>query len=118
MIGTYEITGEWFGRLEEVVDYIEEEGYEVLESNREYISIHNGLWESDYFSYCNIQFWNRQCNMCGWFAKSQYGRTACRLYCQCYFGCSVCISLGCCVEGEQRLPLVVSILTILFFVYQ
>ncbi len=38
MIGTYEITGEWFGRLEELVEDIEEKGYEVLEANREYVS--------------------------------------------------------------------------------
>ena len=51
MIGTYEITGEWFGRLEEVVDYIEEEGYEVLESNREYISFVDPDDDSEYVAY-------------------------------------------------------------------
>lgn len=38
MIGTYEITGEWFGRLEELVEDIEEKGYEVLDANREYVA--------------------------------------------------------------------------------
>ena len=43
MIGTYEITGEWFGRLEE--------GYEVLESNREYISFVDPDDDSEYVAY-------------------------------------------------------------------
>ncbi len=38
MIKAYEESGEWFGRLEELVEDIEEKGYEVLDSNREYIS--------------------------------------------------------------------------------
>lgn len=41
MVGTYEITGEWFGRLEDVVEYIEAEGYEVCEYNSEYISFYD-----------------------------------------------------------------------------
>lgn len=38
MVGTYEITGEWFASLEELEEYITEQGYEVLDGNREYIT--------------------------------------------------------------------------------
>lgn len=38
MIGTYYITGEWWGRLEEVVEDIEEKGFEVVEYNSEWIT--------------------------------------------------------------------------------
>lgn len=38
MIRSYEETGEWFGRIEEVVEDIRDQGYEVEESNREYIT--------------------------------------------------------------------------------
>lgn len=38
MIKAYAESGEWFGRFEELVENIEEKGYEVIESNREYIS--------------------------------------------------------------------------------
>ena len=38
MIKAYEESGEWFGRLEELVEDMEEKGCEILDSNREYIS--------------------------------------------------------------------------------
>lgn len=38
MVETYEVTGEWFGRLEELVEYIEEY-CDVEEYNREYESM-------------------------------------------------------------------------------
>ena len=38
MLETYKVTGEWFGRLEELVEDIEDKGYEVLDSNAEYIT--------------------------------------------------------------------------------
>jgi hypothetical protein len=41
MIANYEITGEWFGRLNDVVEYIEENGYKVEECNAEYITFYN-----------------------------------------------------------------------------
>lgn len=40
MVEAYEITGEWFGRLEELVEYIEE-SYEVEEYNREYVEFYD-----------------------------------------------------------------------------
>lgn len=43
MIANYEVTGEWFGRLEEVVEYIQNNGYEVVEVNAEYIE----FWDED-----------------------------------------------------------------------
>ncbi len=50
MIETYEVTGEWFGGLEELVEYITEKGYEVLESNREYITFEDDE-ETQYVAY-------------------------------------------------------------------
>lgn len=41
MIGTYEITGEWYGRLEELVEDIQDQGYEVQEANAEYVSFYD-----------------------------------------------------------------------------
>lgn len=38
MVATYEITGEWYGRLEDLIEDIEDKGYKVLESNREYVT--------------------------------------------------------------------------------
>lgn len=38
MVEAYEVTGEWFVSVEELVDDITEKGYEVLDSNREYIT--------------------------------------------------------------------------------
>ncbi len=51
MIGTYEMTGEWFGKLEELVEDIEEKGYEVLDSNREYISFVDPEEDTEYVAY-------------------------------------------------------------------
>lgn len=31
MVGTYELTGEWFGRFDDVVDYITKEGFDVID---------------------------------------------------------------------------------------
>lgn len=41
MIGTYEITGEWFGRLEDIASYIEDEGYTVSYTDCENISFYD-----------------------------------------------------------------------------
>ena len=48
MVEAYEITGEWFGRLEELVEYIEE-NYEVGERNREYVEFYDE--EKTYIAY-------------------------------------------------------------------
>ena len=51
MLATYNITGEWFLNLEELVEHIEELGYEVLEANREYVVIYNAEREEEYIAY-------------------------------------------------------------------
>lgn len=51
MIETYENTGEWFGRLEELVEDIEDKGYEVLESNAEYITFVAKDDDTEYVAY-------------------------------------------------------------------
>ena len=37
-VKTYAESGEWFGRIEELVEEIEENGYEVLEANAESVT--------------------------------------------------------------------------------
>ena len=37
-VKTYAESGEWFGRIEELVEEIEEKGYEVLEANAESVT--------------------------------------------------------------------------------
>lgn len=49
-IKTYEESGEWFGRLEELVEDIEDQGYEVEESNSEYISFSDSD-DNEYVAY-------------------------------------------------------------------
>lgn len=36
-----EFANDWYGRMEDLEEAIEEEGYEILESNREYITFTN-----------------------------------------------------------------------------
>lgn len=51
MLATYNITGEWFSNLEELVEHIEEQGYEVLEANREYVDVLDEEEENQYTVY-------------------------------------------------------------------
>lgn len=47
MIEAYEITGEWYGRLEELVEDIQEQGYEILETSSEYVSFYDPETDDD-----------------------------------------------------------------------
>lgn len=40
-VKTYEESGEWFGRLEDIVEYIEEEGYTVSYADCENVSFYD-----------------------------------------------------------------------------
>lgn len=51
MIKAYESTGEWYGRLEDLVEDIEDQGYEVDEANSEYISCYDPESEKEFIAY-------------------------------------------------------------------
>lgn len=49
-VKTYAESGEWFGRIEELVEEIEENGYEVLEANAESVTFEDND-EKQYVAY-------------------------------------------------------------------
>ena len=49
-VKTYAESGEWFGRIEELVEEIEENGYEVLEANAESVTFEDDD-EEQYVAY-------------------------------------------------------------------
>ena len=54
MIEAFNTTGEFFGSIDEVCEYIESQGYYINDMNDEYISFADDEYDTEYFAKLTI----------------------------------------------------------------